>query len=176
MIEIPTSKGTILIDDDDWELVKPFHWYAVPAGGGGRYYAHAQWPPDLRSQVRLSRCLMHRLIMGAPTGIHVHHQNNNGLDNRKVNLELLEPRDHSRKHAPGQIGVYFDKSAKRFRAQLRVDGNQINLGLHADKAAALRAVALAKTLLPGLTPAQMRATAENIKLAAKTSTSSPLRQ
>ena len=38
---------------------------------------------------------LHRLIMDAPKGYHVHHKNGDTLDNRRCNLEVLTPKLHS---------------------------------------------------------------------------------
>lgn len=160
MIEIPTARGlTILVDDDDWQLVHGLSWVAVP-NTNGRFYAQARWERQ--------RLIMHRLIMGAKRGTHVHHKNNNGLDNRKENLMVVSPALHHLEHNRGErTGVYFDKREKRFRALIRLEKHRINLGLHDSREVALRAVALARELLPGLSADEMRATAEHIKQTAR---------
>lgn len=43
----------------------------------------------------------HRVVMGLPAG-HVHHVNGVKSDNRRENLEVLEPRQHMRRHHPQQ--------------------------------------------------------------------------
>jgi len=37
---------------------------------------------------------VHRLVMGSPAGMVIHHINGNGLDNRKSNLKLLTAGEH----------------------------------------------------------------------------------
>lgn len=37
---------------------------------------------------------IHQEIMGFPEGKHVHHINGNTLDNRRSNLQILEPKEH----------------------------------------------------------------------------------
>jgi len=58
--------------------------------------------------VRKKRCngtefliYMHRQITHCPNNKVVHHKNHNGLDNRKENLELMNPQAHADLHAHG---------------------------------------------------------------------------
>lgn len=163
MIEIQTARGiAILIDNDDEELVSGFSWWV------SRGYALARWPGAGRNA---SRCVMHRLIMGAPKHFHVHHKNKNGLDNRKANLVLITPDNHKLEHPRG--GVYFNKREGKFYAQVRIQKRRIFLGQYDDEARALRVVFLARELLPDLTDAEMLATTERIKYTAKMSTLHP---
>lgn len=70
-VEIPTSRGPILIDKADEEFARQFNWYAVPVMNG-RFYAHARVPKTGK------RILMHRVLIDAPKELVVHHKNNNG--------------------------------------------------------------------------------------------------
>jgi len=84
------SGHTVLADDADMELLLPHSWYLSRAAGSNRLYAAARIR-GTRLKVR-----MHRLIMDPPPGMVVHHINNNGLDNRRCNLEVVTTRQNLR--------------------------------------------------------------------------------
>jgi len=46
---------------------------------------------------------IHRIIMGHPQGLVVHHKNRNGLDNRRENLLVLTYKEHRRLHMQEQL-------------------------------------------------------------------------
>lgn len=123
-IELP-SGHIALADDADMELLLPYSWHLA---GGSRLYVSARirgsGPP-------YKRIKMHRLIMNPPPDMVVHHINNNGLDNRRCNLEVTTSRQNSRYHSDAlDRGAYFDRQSKKWRAQLRGnDGKLIYLGL-----------------------------------------------
>lgn len=62
----------------------------------------------------------HRWVTNAPPGMHVHHINGDTFDNRPVNLQIIDPSDHSKHHNTlhGKWSKHFDycrccKSAER---------------------------------------------------------------
>jgi hypothetical protein len=75
----------VLIDDSDWDIVKDYHWRIYKSFN--TYYARGylkNLPVKSQKQIR-----MHRLIMDAPDGVEVDHENRNGLDCRRQNLRLI---------------------------------------------------------------------------------------
>lgn len=44
--------------------------------------------------------LMHRIVMRAKIGEVVHHKNHNRLDNRRSNLQRINPSEHAKLHSP----------------------------------------------------------------------------
>jgi hypothetical protein len=94
MREIPVGKNHVaLVDDDDYERVTAHRWFY--AGG---YAVNPKVGP------------MHCFIMKPPKGYIVHHQKRNRLDNRKAELEILTPKEHSQRHA----GDEWHKRSKRY--------------------------------------------------------------
>ncbi len=102
MKEIVLSKGKVaLVDDDDFDRMNSFKWYASHESRGTKYYAvrKVQYRPGgKRFKIR-----MHRFIMDVGTGFddlrivdhvlgicklgHVH--DGDSLDNRKCGLEII---------------------------------------------------------------------------------------
>lgn len=48
--------------------------------------------------------LLHRVVMNAPAGMHVHHRNYDKLDNRRSNLEVMTSSDHAKLHGKENTG------------------------------------------------------------------------
>lgn len=91
-VAIPLSKEMVaLISPADETKVKQFKWYASQEGRNGlKFYAIRK----VMTKGRSKKIRMHRFIMGLGTGFEdsrvVHHKNDDGLDNRRENLEILE--------------------------------------------------------------------------------------
>lgn len=94
-LTIPTvqyGNKIVLIDDDDYELIKDFTWHIQY--DKGNFYARCNtWVDGKRKSPK-----MHRMIMGVSNVQypHVDHKNGNGLDNRKENLRLATIAENSR--------------------------------------------------------------------------------
>ena len=121
-MKIVTASGhVILADDEDQSLISQFNWHAKPCANG-RYYAAA------RRKGTSERVLMHRLLMNPLPGLVVHHKNNDGLDNRRCNLQVTTQRVNIRYAYMMQGGVHFQDG--RWRAQPRDEtGSQVSLGM-----------------------------------------------
>ena len=92
-MQIELASGhTVLADDADKELLLPYSWH-LNRTGGGRLYVSARVRGDGPPYKRIK---MHRLIMDPSPGMVVHHKNNNGLDNRRCNLEVVTTRQNLR--------------------------------------------------------------------------------
>lgn len=88
--------------------------------------------------------LLHRVVMNVndPT-IHVHHRDENGLNNRKINLQIMTKKEHDAllsskaqsNSKSGIVGVYFDNGRGLWRAQI---GRKV-LGRFSTKEAAIKA-------------------------------------
>lgn len=76
---IPLTRSLVtVVDDGDYEFLNQFKWYAQSARS--TYYAQ-----------RKGGMLMHRLIMAPDSNLFVDHINQNGLDNRRINLRICTP-------------------------------------------------------------------------------------
>ncbi len=141
-MRIVTASGHIIrADNDDDPILAGYSWY-VNKTPAGRLYAQARVPGMGRKRV-----FMHRLLMEPPHGMVVHHKNNDGLDNRRSNLEVTTNRKnilYAREDK--ESGVHFHKQTGKWRAQLRDPGGKfVSLGLHATKEAAIEAANKFKT-------------------------------
>ena len=83
------------------------------------------------------KIMLHRFILNAPSGMMVDHANCNTLDNRRENLRICTPRQSAKnisKHKDGKTpykGVYYNRTLRvknKWRAQIKSDGQRINLG------------------------------------------------
>lgn len=91
MKQIKLTKGLFaLVSDEDFERVNQFKWTASLESRGTKYYAIRRITADgKRVKIR-----MHRFIMGLPprmdaSELVVDHVNDNGLDNRRENLQAI---------------------------------------------------------------------------------------
>lgn len=79
---IPLTRGSIaIVDDQDFDFLSQWQWYAV-SDSDGRLYAVR----DTHSDAGVIR--MHRLLMNAPSEMLVDHADGITLNNQKSNLRL----------------------------------------------------------------------------------------
>lgn len=122
------SVRTYLIDDEDYEKIKPFKWHLSREG----YIVRTMRIPNRNPKAKF----LHRLIMGEPEGFEVDHINRNKLDNRKSNLRICtttENRWNAKKSSNKSMtskyrGVHFSKSLQRFVAKTKYRGKRIHIG------------------------------------------------
>jgi len=136
MKKIPLTKGQFaLIDDEDFERVNSLKWYASKTESGFR----AQRVYQKKS------LFMHRFLMSAIEGQEVDHINGNQLDNRKINLRFCSSsqnkmnRGKSPLNTSGFKGVSWDEKNKKWKAQIQIEGKNINLGRFNTKEKAAKA-------------------------------------
>jgi hypothetical protein len=83
MKEVQLTKGYVaLVDDEDYESLSAYTWYAVIRKH--TVYARTHWwQGGVRKNVS-----MHRMILNPIVGLEVDHLNHNGLDNRRQNIRI----------------------------------------------------------------------------------------
>lgn len=126
MREIPLTQNKVsLVDEDDYEWLNKWGWYAMLTRG--RWYARSSSNPHI---------FMHRVILSPPKGYQCDHINHNGLDNRKVNLRVAtntqnSQNRNSQKGTSSRFkGVWWHRQTKKWQTNIRINGRKINLGLH----------------------------------------------
>ena len=124
---LPTQN--LIIDDEDYDLIKNYNWRLNNKSNKYTYYAHCM----IYDKSKYIKSIhIHRLIMGLGDYKNdkriVNHINGNGLDNRKVNLEICNHMYNSQSiNKPHQSfgSVSFcktEKRKKRWRACITLFG------------------------------------------------------
>jgi hypothetical protein len=134
--EIQLTQGQVaLIDDEDFELIRPYKWNAQYNKNTDSYYAVANIPnQNGRTKSYVDVIRMHTLIANTPNGLKTDHKNHNTLDNRKENLRICNDSEsaYNRKmrsdNQTGFKGITFEKKKKLFRAVISANGKRIGLG------------------------------------------------
>lgn len=119
------GKYKVLIDDEDREKVLSERW-CVSRKASGFYVVN-----------RRSGVYLHRLLTDAIKGQTVDHVNHNTLDNRKMNLRICTHAENIRNrkgknknNTSGAKGVFWAAWARRWRAQIKVNGRSKHLGYY----------------------------------------------
>jgi hypothetical protein len=144
MREINLTQGKVaIVDDADYEYLSRLKWHYHHNG-----YAVRKSPRNGGPQHVVQ---MHRIILDAPGGIECDHVNGNGLDNRRCNLRLATTAENQHNqgqrsdNTSGYKGVTWDATGRKWRAQIKVAGREIYLGLFTDKILAAQAYNTAAT-------------------------------
>ena len=115
---------TMLFDIADLELVSAHSWHLDCHGY-----------PATNIDGGLAR--LHRLLItDVPVGLVVDHINRNKRDNRRTNLRLVTQKENCHNastrsnNTSGVPGVFFDKRANRWRAQIYQAGKTTHVGIY----------------------------------------------
>jgi hypothetical protein len=118
---IPLTQGKYaIVDDEDYEAVNKYKWFAQLRSGGWYAARCGDW------RERPRKCFhMHRVIMDAPDELFVDHWNHDGLDNRRSNLRVCtwgQNQDNKGKQK-GQFtsqfkGVWWSRNERKWRAAI----------------------------------------------------------
>lgn len=127
-----------LVDDEDYEWLNQWKWYAAYFKEVDGFYARRK--TTVNGKERTLR--MHRVIMDAPKGKQVDHINHNTLDNRKCNLRVVSTRQNNQNRlgtfTSKYPGVYWNKNAGKWHVRIRVNGKQKHLGYFIDEEKAFK--------------------------------------
>ena len=133
MMIISLSRGLFTeVDDIDADLAD-INWYAGrrKSSCSERYYAIGGFPKLLMHRVIFER-MLGRSMISIETVDHIDH---NGLNNRRNNLRLATVAQNStNQKLQGRVksskykGVYHDTFTNRWKAQIKVNGVNKNLG------------------------------------------------
>lgn len=151
MKTIPLTRGKVaLVDDEDYERLSKFKWYAFKTAATGRLYAARgirYRKPNGKVSSRL--VFMHNEIMGIRLGFEVDHESRDSLDNCRANLRWATRSQNQcnttrRRASTGFRGVYAKKDG-RFISYIVHEMKHVYLGIFAtavDAALAWDAAAL----------------------------------
>ena len=141
---IPLTQGKYaIVDPEDYERLNKYKWY-VSKGGSTFYAARCLWDPVNKKKHTIK---MHREILKPPHPLVVDHINRNGLDNRKANLRPATKSQNTinrpcikQKGAHSKyLGVTWQKSNKKWQAQIRANGKHRVIGYFEDETEAAKA-------------------------------------
>lgn len=141
MKEIPLTQGKVaIVDDEDYNELNQYKWSAVWNPKTRSYYAKCHGSNgDTRKTIYMSRA-----ILGALPGQQVDHRNHDTLDNRRENLRLCTASENHRNQRPSVNcssnfkGVYWNKQARKWRAEICLNGQSRYLGSFASEIEAAR--------------------------------------
>jgi hypothetical protein len=108
-------------DEEHKELVEQYTWRI----GSGGYY---------RTNINRKPILLHHFLHGKPEKpLVTDHINRNTLDNRKENIRFISQRENTSnidktKTSSKYTGVCWDKSNKKWRSYIQINGKRIFLG------------------------------------------------
>lgn len=131
MKEIPLTQGKVaIVDDEDYEKLNQFKWYAWK--GRNMFYA-ARNSPSVNGKQKTIK--MHKMLLPSDGEMKIDHRNGDGLDNQKENLRIctnqqncFNRRQPHKNNKLGIKGVCFDKTHRKFRADIMTTGKYILLG------------------------------------------------
>lgn len=161
MIEIPLTQGQVaLIDDEDFDIVSAYKWYAHWKPNGRRFYAIT----NISRTLGRGTLKMHRLVFGLKDPlIHVDHIDGDGLNNCRHNLRLCtNTQNHMnlRRYAnntSGLTGVFFEKRRQKWRAEICAQRKRRFLGYFDDAESAAAAYAsAAREIFGAFSPIERR--------------------
>lgn len=129
---IPLTQGMFTeVDDEDYEWLSKYKWFAVGPKGVNKFYASTLTLIDgVRKQVK-----MHRLLMGVKdSSVIVDHVDRIGLNNQKNNLRICTHKENSANMSPVGTSKYKGvskcslKTNKRWMASIKIDNKTKRLG------------------------------------------------
>lgn len=146
-IQLARGKGAAIVDDEDFGWAKGYRWY-LKNGYACRYVPVTKWGRGDESESYLHAEVWERQHGPAE---HVHHVNENTLDNRRENLKGVTAKAHraihrthwmsaklddgprQRKRAGSAYkGVAWHKRAQRWQVMFMVNGANLFLGNYDD--------------------------------------------
>lgn len=134
--EIKLTQGQVaIIDDEDYELISQYKWYAHRCGH--TFYART-------NKTKKEKLSMHSLILAAQKGQEIDHINHNGLDNRRENLRFCTKQHNNANQIKTRgtsrfKGVYWNKTKKKWQAGIEFNSKGFYLGRFCSEEEAARA-------------------------------------
>lgn len=153
MKEIPLTKGLVaLVDDEDFEFLNQWRWYANKSGSGKTHYARRAIKAV---NGKFKAIFMHKVLLAACGQSYGDHKDGNGLNNQKSNLRPSTPSQNGgntpmkKNNTSGFKGVFWDKRSRRWYSRITKDRKNLHLGMFPDRLRAAVAYDKAATELFG---------------------------
>jgi hypothetical protein len=147
MKEIQLTQGKVaLVDDEDFERVSQFKWYASHKpryANGGSFWAQR----GIRVGSKKTTISLHAFLVGKRKGQLIDHIDGNPLNCTKANLRHTTFAQNTSKrlvarkknNTSGFCGVYFCSKSRKWRARIKSGNKNLHLGRYADKLEAAKA-------------------------------------
>lgn len=146
--EVPLTQGKVaLVDDDDYESVIHYKWYAQRSKrlhGDDAFYAYRTRIVAERKSGESKCQFLHRFLID--TALDIDHENGDGLNCQRSNLRIATTSQNcankriSRPNKSSRfIGVCWVKGQKKWLANIRANQRLIHIGLFDSEESAARA-------------------------------------
>lgn len=135
--EIPLTQGQVaIVNLEDFEWLSQWKWCALWDPTGSKFYASRSHREP--GSIKPYPMAMHRLILGLQKGDkrQADHIDGNGLNNRRSNLRICTPQQNTWNRRgksgtkSGLKGASWYARDKNWRAQIRIGGKYMSLGLY----------------------------------------------
>jgi len=145
MMEIALTRGKhTTVDDDDYEFLNRFKWYAYASRN--LFYARRAIYIEKKQKI----LYMHNVIMEPPDGLEVDHINGDGLNNTRSNLRICTRKENcmnlnKTRGASKYKGVCFDITQRwrMWSARITKNSKKRSLGYYDTELEAAKAYDLA---------------------------------
>src|SRR3990167_1954504 len=127
------------VDDDDYESVSRFPWYAKRHSPGKFQAARSTYFPKTGKRETI---LMHRALLRVGAGLLVDHVDGDPLNNKRENLRACtrsQNKQNAVRHRNCQSkfkGVHLLRKTGKWMARITTSGRRMSLGYFADEAEA----------------------------------------
>lgn len=144
-MEIKLTQGFVtLVDDEDYEQLQAWKWYAQVLPSGRVYAQRRVCTPGPRKAIAITLAAQ---VLWIPVGspLIVDHINHDGLDNQRSNLRLCNQSQNqgNRRKQQGTSspykGVYREKGRGKWRALIYLNDSKRHLGCFTDEIEAAKA-------------------------------------
>jgi len=133
--EIPLTQGQVaMVDDEDYERVSEFKWYAHWDLRGRTYTARRGKLVSESEDGKLGHIFLHRFVMDVPKGAEIDHRDHDTLNDQKSNLRICTHSQNNMNKLKWKgcssrfKGVSWKKERLKWRAQIQKDNKQHHLG------------------------------------------------
>lgn len=126
-----------IVDDKDYKKINKYKWHALVQPKTTRisiYACRKDYSKGYKNPIYIR---MHRMIMNPPSNMQVDHINNDGLDNRRINLRIVTNQQNSwnkiQRNKSGFKGVSYMpyvRGSKFYNAKIHFDGKTHSLGYY----------------------------------------------